>query len=244
MLVLIVPVFDITPEFLLAVKDLIQALKDTKDAVSLTGAFSHFQDPMNASLCKSQFLLFKDCCELVTRAGFSIPLRHISDSAASERHPKYSLDAVRIGRRLYFDAPEGASGKIREAASLQSFVLDVRTRPAGTKLGYGNGAVLKKKTEVAVVGIGYGDGLPPSAAESGMTVLVHGKRCPLLWCFMDQCLVDVTGTKAKAGDPVTLFGYDGQGGYLSAQEQASVLGAPEGCGLTALLSSRVARNYV
>lgn len=227
-----------------SLKDLTEALSTASGSIILAGAYSHFQNPADASLCRKQFLLYKDCCETLTRAGFHLRLRHISDSAGSERYPKYALDAVRIGRRLYFDAPDGPSGKIREAVSLHSFVLDVQTRPAGTRLGYGNGVILKQDTEVAVIGIGYGDGLPTNAAESGMTVLIRKKRCRVLWCFMDQCLVDVTGTGVKPGDTVTLFGSDGQGGFLSAQEQASVLGAPEGCGLTALLSSRVAREYI
>lgn len=227
-----------------SVKDLIEALRACPEALSLTGAYSHFQDPLDPALCRTQFRLFKDCCEELQKAGFALPLRHISDSAGSERYPKYALDAIRIGRRLFFDAPEGPSGKIREAVMLKSFVLDVSSRPAGTRLGYGSGVTLKKDASVAVIGIGYGDGLPPNAAESGMTVLIGGKRCKVLWCFMDQCLADVTGTDAKAGDPVTLFGSDGHGNCLSAQEQASVLGTLEGCGITSLLSSRVARVYV
>lgn len=227
-----------------SLKDLTDALYAASGSIILAGAYSHFQDPADASLCRKQFLLYMDCCEALTQAGLNLPLRHIADSAGSERYPKYALDAVRIGRRLYFDAPDGPSGKILEAVSLHSFVLDVQTRPAGAKLGYGNGVILKKDAEVAVIGIGYGDGIPTNAAECGMTVLIQRQRCRVLWCFMDQCLVDVTGTGAKPGDTVTLFGSDGQGGFLSAQEQASVLGAPEGCGLTALLSSRVAREYV
>lgn len=227
-----------------SIKELTEALYAAAPVLELAGVYSHFKDPGNAALCKAQFLLFTDCCDRLSRAGFSLPLRHIADSAGSERYPKYALDAVRIGRRLYFDAPSGHSGKIREAASLHSYVLDVQSRAAHTKLGYGDGITLEKSADVAVIGIGYGDGLPPSCSESGMTVLVRKKRCRILWCFMDQCLVDVTGTGAKPGDSVTLFGSDGYGNSISAQEQANVTGAPEGCGLTSLLSSRIARVYL
>lgn len=226
-----------------SIQDLIETLNAAAPVIELAGVYSHFRDPGNAALCKSQFLLFTDCCDRLSRAGFHVPLRHIADSAGSERYPKYALDAVRIGRRLYFDAPSGHSGKIREAASLRSYILDVQPRAAHTKLGYGDGITLEKDADVAVIGIGYGDGLPPSCAESGMTVLIRQKRCRVLWCFMDQCLVDVTGIGAKPGDSVTLFGSDGYGNSISAQEQASVTGAPEGCGLTSLLSPRVARIY-
>ena len=227
-----------------SIKELIGALNAAAPALELAGVYSHFKDPRNIALCKSQYLLFTDCCDRLSQVGFPVPLRHIADSAGSERYPKYALDAVRIGRRLYFDAPSGHSGKIREAASLRSYVLDVQPRAAHTKLGYGDGITLEKDTDVAVIGIGYGDGLPPSCAESGMTVLLRKKRCRILWCFMDQCLVDVTGTGAKPGDSVTLFGSDGYGNSISAQEQASVTGAPEGCGLTSLLSSRVDKVYL
>ena len=96
---------------------------------------------------------------------------------------------------------------------------------------------------MATIGVGYGDGLNEALAACHAPVLVHGKRCPLLACCMDQSFVDVTGLDVQVGDEVTLFGCDREGNILSSQEVANLIGDNEGCGLTSALSSRVARLY-
>ena len=75
-------------------------------------------------------------------------------------------------------------------------------------------------------------------------VLICGKMAHVIAVFMDQCLVDVTGIDCVPGDEVTVFGYDGHGGYISSQSQALLTDALEGCGITSGLSTRVARVYI
>ena len=65
----------------------------------------------------------------------------------------------------------------------------------------------------------------------------------MLACCMDQTVVDVTGLDCRVDDEVTLYGYDRAGNFLSAQEVSLFIGDDEGCGLTSLLSGRVARVY-
>ena len=154
------------------------------------------------------------------------------------------MDAVRIGRRLYMDAPDEPLGTIKELASWRSYVAAVHERRAGDRLGYGEGLTLDKDTRVATVGIGYGDGLALRFAEVNAPVLICGKMAHVIAVFMDQCLVDVTGIDCVPGDEVTIFGYDGRGGYISSQSQALLTDALEGCGITSGLSTRVARVYI
>ncbi len=222
---------------------LCERLAANADAVRPAGAYSHFADPGDAARCEAQYRLFLSLCDRLRQAGFAVPLRHICDSAASEAYPAYALDAVRIGRRLAWDAPDRPTGRIREAATLSALVTDVRSRKAGDRLGYGDGPVLQKDAVIASIGIGYGDGLDPRFAGS-LSVLLHGKRCPVLYLFMDRALVDVTDAAASAGDRAVLFGQDETGASLSAQAQASAIGALEGCGLTTALLPRVERIYI
>ena len=170
-------------------------------------------------------------------------MRHVSGSESTEFHPQYSLDAARVGRRLYMDHPVKPLGGIREAVSWRSYITHVELRHAGDTLGYGGKLHLPADTLVATIGIGYGDGLNEALAACHAPVLVHGKRCPLLACWMDQSFVDVTGLAVQVGDEVMLFGYDREGNLLSSQEVANLIGDNEGCGLTSALSSRVARLY-
>ena len=97
--------------------------------------------------------------------------------------------------------------------------------------------------KVATIPVGYADGYPRILSAQGAQVLIGGKRCTLLACCMDQCLIDVTGTDCRPGDEVVFFGYDRFGNCLPSQEVALLIGGDEGCGLTAALSPRVVRAY-
>ncbi len=221
---------------------LIDALAACSDVIRIKGAYSHFANPEDAARCTAQYRAFLALTDRMSAAGFSIPMRHICDSAASERYPEFALDAVRIGRRLAWDAPASPLGTVREAATLRSVITDIRARKKGDCLGYGTGVPLQKDSMIASVGIGYGDGLPALIAGR-LSVRCCGSNCPILCCFMDQLLVDVTSCDARIGDPVTIFGYDETGVLLSAQKQAQACGALEGCGLTTALLPRVEREY-
>ena len=152
------------------------------------------------------------------------------------------FDAVRAGRRLVLDNPDRPTGTIREAVSFRAWLTDVRERRAGDTLGYDRRTILEKDTRVGVLSIGYGDGYDPALFAAHAPVLIRGRRARLLACCMDQSFVDLEDLDAEAGDEVTLFGYDGEGKLLPAQEVAGLIGC-EGCDLTARLTDRVARTY-
>lgn len=213
-------------------------------ALRVTGTFSHFSDTADAALCAREFALYWSALDTLRAAGIEPGLRHMACSAASERYPEYCLDAVRVGRRLFMDAPTAPRGNIAEVSTWRSFVTMVHPRCAGERVGYGGAVTLEHDAVIATVGVGYGDGLNPALAAVRAPVLIGGKRCTLLACCMDQCLIDVTGTSCRAGDEAVFFGYDRFGNCLPSQEVALLIGGDEGCGLTAALSPRVARAYV
>lgn len=223
--------------------ELIAAIKECAPFVSLEGAYSHFADPFDARRCEEQYLLFSALSDELEQHGILLPMRHICDSAASELHPEYALDAVRLGRRLAWDNPSLPGGKILEAATLQASVTGIWPRKAGETIGYGDGMTLSKDTRVASIGIGYGDGLDLNAVKQHLPVLLNGQLCPLLYSFMDHTLIDIGSLACKPGDVATLFGYDENGSFLSAQKQASDCGANEACAFTTALLPRVERIY-
>ncbi|MGI5898941.1 MAG: alanine racemase [Christensenellales bacterium] len=222
---------------------LIQELNENAEHVLVTGAFSHFADISDAERTKEQFEAFMQGVSQLRAAGIALPRLHISGSAASEHFPQYNLDAVRIGRRLYMNHPTNPVGGVAEVASWRGFITHVRTLKAGSRLGYGRGILLEKDSVIAVVGVGYGDGLNQRLAEAGAPVLLGGRRGRLIGCCMDQCFIDVTGIDCRVDDEVTFFGYDGMGNFLSSQEVALLIGDDEGCGLTSALGQRVQRIF-
>lgn len=222
--------------------ELIAAL-DAAAHISADGVFSHFADSSDAALTARQYELFMQGVGQLESAGYTGLLRHISSSAAHELYPQYSLDAVRIGRALYMDSPDGVSHGIEELASWRTYVTAVKGRHAGDTLGYSCEYRLDRDARIATIGIGYGDGLTPALCRVHAPVLIGGRLCPLLACCMDQCFADVSGVDCAPGDCVTVFGSDGRGGFISSQAQALLIGGEEGCGLTSALSARVARVY-
>ena len=224
--------------------DGIAALKDNLDALRVTGCFSHFTEmekPDETDTAK-QYAEFMAAVDQLRSAGITPGLLHICASAGYEFHPEMALDAVRIGRRLYYDNPVRPDGGVHEAASWRAVITDVQLRKAGQTLGYGEGYALDRDTHVARLGIGYGDGLFKRVVDAGAPVLVNGKRAKLITCCMDQCFLDVSGIPCVPGDEATLFGFDSAGTLLPAQEVASLMN-DEACTLTAALGPRVARIY-
>ena len=222
----------------------LEELRAAGEQLELTGVYSHFADTADAERCKAQFEDYLRGLDQVEAGGFEIGMRHICDSAASENYPEYHLDAVRLGRRLMMDHPTHPLGTVREAASWRTAVTAVHPRSAGDTLGYADAYTMPRDGMVAIIGVGYADGLPPALVQRHASVLIRGRRCPLLACCMDQSLVDVTEVADCApGEEVTILGYDGAGNFLSAQEAAALYGGIEGCEMIACLTPRVARIY-
>ncbi len=115
---------------------------------------------------------------------------------------------------------------LRPVLSLRARVAAVHRVPAGEGAGYGLVFTARRDTCLAVLAIGYADGLPRNYGAQGGVVLLHGARCPVVGrVCMDQMLVDATDLPIppKAGECATLIGTDGSG-TLRAEEVAVACG--------------------
>lgn len=211
--------------------DVIWELKD--HPLNITGGYSHHGD----------FDRFIQMAGYFEAHGISLPMKHYCDSAGFEEHPEHALDGVRLGRRLFMDAAGKTDTRIKEVATWKASVTDINYYTAGQRLGYSHvdSLVLDKDTKAAIISIGYADGLHYKLIENKVPVLLNGKRCPILYSFMDQTLIDVTGVDCKIGDSVVIFGYDDEGNLLSSQDMALIAGCDEGVSLYCTLSPRVER---
>jgi len=145
-----------------------------------------------------------------TVAGFSGE-RSIANSAGILGWQQSLSDWVRPGVMLYGISPfpdsTGRQLGLRPVMELHSRLIAVKHIEVGDTVGYGGSWLCKKPTTLGIVAIGYGDGYP-RYAKAGTPVLVNGRRVPLVGrVSMDMITVDLeTGTDAKPGDPVTLWG--------------------------------------
>lgn len=178
--------------------------------VEVEGIYTHFaaadEDETYTMLQLERFLSVTDT---LAQRGHTIPLRHCASSAAVLNFPCTHLDMVRPGIALYGHVPAAGMEHIcplRPVMTLKTRVAAVRTLPAGTAVSYGCTATLSKDTTLAVLPVGYADGLPRALSNQG-EVLIHGKRCPIVGrVCMDMCMVALDNApETQAGDEVTVY---------------------------------------
>ncbi len=144
--------------------------------------------------------------------GHRIPA-HILNSAGVLGFSTEGSSLIRPGLALYGVSPlPEHQSQLRPVMTLKTRVRLVRRLPAGHGISYGRTFITERETDVATLGIGYGDGYPRSLSGQGAEVLIRGKRCPVLGrVTMDQIMVDVTSLngEVRVGDEVVLFGPHG-----------------------------------
>lgn len=168
--------------------------------------------------------------------GGGQPVRHAANTAAAIAFPEARLDLVRCGIGCYGYAPSPACGALleealdhrpglRPALSLKARVHLVRELPAGERTSYGRAYALARPGQVAVVPLGYHDGVARALGAAGAEVLIGGVRRPLAGAVtMDQILVDCTeGPPVAPGEEAVLLGRQGEEA-ISAEEWADRLG--------------------
>lgn len=132
-------------------------------------------------------------------------LRHILNSAGIERFNHYAFDMVRLGIGLHGISADGAS--LRPVSSFKTYIASIREVRADQTVGYGRKGVLKRDSRIAVIPVGYADGLNRHLSCGVGEVMVCGKRAPIVGNIcMDACMIDVTDTQAQVGDEVEIFG--------------------------------------
>jgi len=229
------------------VVDFVRALA-ALPGLTLEGLYTHFAvaDLADKSYTHRQFNRFLEVVQAVEAAGFSIPLKHAANSAATLDLPETHLDAVRPGLILYGMRPSDEvepAIPLRPALTLKSHVARLRTLPSGSSISYGRTYITTRPTPVALVPVGYGDGYHRLASNRG-AVLIGGRRAPIVGrVCMDQFVVDVSDIPGVAqGDEVVLIGRQGDE-VITAEEVAGWVETINYEVTTSLLP-RVARRYV
>ena len=209
--------------------------------IQIEGIFSHMsvadsRQPDNVEYTADQIRRFDGLKKWLeeSRAKTREPglVYHLQNSYGFLNYPQLRYDFVRLGIVLYGvcssgeDLPQINPG-LEPMMSVRARVAMVRDMEAGQDLGYGRAFHVEKDGRMAVVSIGYADGIPRNYGQGGAQVLIRGRRYPVVGLVcMDQLLVDISADTERAivsGDVVTLIGRDG-GAYISAEESAAWCG--------------------
>ena len=185
----------------------------SSSAIQWCGVYTHFSDAdTDTAYTIQQRKLFLDLLEKIPSDVRKNLLIHADNSAGLESFSSNSpFNAVRIGLMQYGLPPSAgsflASLKPDPVLSFHAKVVLVKDLPKGTSIGYNRTKTLSRDSKVAVIAVGYGDGVPTAAGNRGH-FLINGKRCPILGrVSMDQTVVDVSDVgSVKPGDVATILG--------------------------------------
>lgn len=213
------------------------------------GIFTHFADSDGCeAYTMKQFTRFMDALQMLTDRGISFPIRHCANSGAVLNYPCTHLDMVRPGVALYGHYPdptcEGLDGPgLRPVMELKSRISAVRPLSAGTMVSYGRTVALSRDSVLAVLPVGYADGLH-RACSNQMHVLIQGVRAPTVGrVCMDMCMVDVTEIPGVSpGGIATIYGSDGDS-QVTVEEAAAAADTIQ-YELLCAISERVPRLYL
>lgn len=229
-----------------AAEGITQALKLPN--LEAEGIFTHFavSDVYGDPFTQRQFDLFtKTVSSIESASAHRFEIRHCANSGAVINYPEMCLDMVRPGIALYGHYPAAERGglDLSPVMQLKARVSAIHTRHPGETISYGRTyCVAERPMRVAVVGIGYADGVQRALSDK-MQVLINRCRARQIGRIcMDMCMVDVTDIPCEVGDVVTVFGTDGHES-VSVDELARQAGTIN-YELLATLGRRVPRVYL
>jgi alanine racemase len=175
------------------------------------GIMSHLSGASEAD-DDAQRAVFEGIVDAAHAAGLEPELRHLASSLAGLTRPASRFDLVRVGIALYGVAPDPSAPPavwgLRPVMQLATEVVAVRRVPAGTGVSYGYTHRTGRETTLALVPLGYADGIPRQASGRAH-VAIGGTRHPVVGRIaMDQFIVDVGDAPVRVGDEVIVWGDD------------------------------------
>ena len=226
------------------------ARAEADGAVRVTGVWSHFAHADGGAdhpVTLRQAAVFAEALAVADQTGLRPDVRHLANSAGTLTAPATHYDLVRPGLAVYGLSPLPQLGRpadfgLRPVMSLRSHVALVKRVPAGAGVSYGHRYTTAAETTVALVPLGYADGVP-RAGTNLLEVMLGGRRRRVAGTVcMDQFVLDLGDDAVSEGDEVLLFG-PGDDGEPTAQDWAEALGTIN-YEVVTRIGSRVPRDYV
>jgi alanine racemase len=223
------------PEFVAA------AAKSGLEVVAIWSHLACADDPGHPATA-SQQRRFDEAYEVAKDAGLD-PRRHLANSAATLALPKLHYDMVRAGIATYGLNPLPQQENLVPVMTFRSSVVLTKRVSAGESVSYGHTWTAPQDTTLALVPVGYADGVP-RLLSGRMSVWLNGKNYPVAGrVCMDQLVVDCGDDAVRTGDEVVLFG-NGRAGEPTATDWANTIGTIDYEIVTGMYRPRVQRRYV
>lgn len=189
--------------------------------LKIEGIYTHLcaddtESPEDRAFTLAQGRAFHQTVSQIRKRGYGCPKAHLLASYGLINYSNLGGDYARVGIALYGELStradtERCSLPLRPVLSVKARVEAVKTLRKGEAAGYGLQFIAVRETEIAVVAIGYADGIPRLLSCGIGSVLIHGCKIPIVGRIcMDQMLVNITGVPdVKAGDVAVIIGRSG-----------------------------------
>lgn len=223
---------------------LVAAAAAAKPLVDVVAVWSHLAcaDEPGHPAIDAQAKRFDEAYDIARAAGLN-PMRHLANSAAVLTRPDLCFDLVRPGIAMYGLNPVPTAEDLRPAMTFRSSVVLTKRVPAGESVSYGQTWTADRDTTLALVPVGYADGVP-RMLSGRMDVWLGGRRRPVVGRIcMDQLVVDCGDDEPAVGSEVVLFGAGGVG-EPTAREWADKLGTIDYEIVTSMYRPRIRRTYL
>jgi alanine racemase len=197
--------------------------------LEIEGVFTHFASADdNREFTQTQLDTFRQITKFLKAGGFNIRYFHAANSPATVLGDDFHFNMVRVGLMMYGLNPSKLAGLpsgVQPVMSWKTNILQVKQLPPGHSVGYGRTYITKGDETIAILPVGYADGLRRSP-YTWKEVLVRGKRVPLVGrVSMEKCAINVTGVPdVSPGDEVVLLGRQGYD-RISAEEVGLWIGS-------------------
>jgi alanine racemase len=224
--------------------DRLMAIIKRSPQLKIMSLFSHLaaaEDEREDAFTRGQIALFKQICDRITPQLPYPVLCHILNSAGISRFAdEAQLDMVRLGLGLYgYSQGTKDLPHLQDPVTLKTVITEVKSIGKGETVGYNRTFMAQEAMTLAIIPIGYADGLPRELSNGIGKVLVKGKLVPIIGKIcMDMCMIDVSGLSVSEGDEVEVYGHSNP-----LDEVAASIGKTPYELLTAI-ARRVPRVYV
>ncbi len=186
-------------------ESLIRRLEQNPD-LRIQSVFSHLaasEDPVEDEFTRRQISLFEEMSEQITRVLDYPVLRHILNSAGIRRFPDAQFDMIRLGIGLYgVGANPAEQSQLRNVSTLKSVITQIKHISGGETIGYNRSGKVTRDAVIAIVPVGYADGLDRRLGNGRGKLFINGKPAPIIGNIcMDLTMIDITGIISLSESP-------------------------------------------
>lgn len=177
--------------------------------IKVISVFSHLassEDPAFDDFTHRQAELFTIVARKIKdEIGYPF-LRHLLNTSGIVRFPGYQFEMVRPGIGIY-GAGTYPGISFRPASHFKTRISQVKKIPSGEPVGYGCSDVSESDRVIAILPVGYADGLSRRLGNRIGNLFIKGQKVQLIGKIcMDMCMVDITGLDIAEGDEAEIFG--------------------------------------